>query len=170
MATGDDREGSAIPLPALFSEAKDVTVAALHRRLEEEGFEGMRFSHGAVFRFIDVEGSRLTTLAARSGLTKQALGEVVIDLERHGYVERTADPQDNRAKIIRLTGRGVKAQAAIADRAGQGVKAQEAAARILADIERRWARHVGEARVTGMRATLEEIIRFEKARDGGGST
>jgi DNA-binding MarR family transcriptional regulator len=156
MATGDDREGSAIPLPALFSEAKDVTVAALHRRLEEEGFEGMRFSHGAVFRFIDVEGSRLTTLAARSGLTKQALGEVVIDLERHGYVERTADPQDNRAKIIRLTGRGVKAQ--------------EAAARILADIERRWARHVGEARVTGMRATLEEIIRFEKARDGGGST
>ncbi|ETK37936.1 hypothetical protein MPTA5024_01405, partial [Microbispora sp. ATCC PTA-5024] len=137
-----------IPLPALFTQAKDVTLAVLHRRLEEEGFEGIRYSHGAVFRFIDAEGSRLTVLAERSGLSKQALGEVVTELERHGYVERTADPDDHRAKIIRLTERGIKARVA--------------AARILGDIERRWAQHLGRDRVAAMRTTLEEVVRFEK--------
>ncbi len=139
---------SGIPLPALFTQAKDVTLAELHRRLEEEGFEGIRYSHGAVFRFIDAGGSRLTVLAERSGLSKQALGEVVTELERQGYVERTTDPDDQRAKIIRLTERGMQAQAA--------------AARLLGDIERRWAQHLGRDRIAGMRLALEEVIRFEK--------
>ncbi|MFG1946170.1 MarR family winged helix-turn-helix transcriptional regulator [Nonomuraea sp. NPDC048826] len=143
-----DRGVSGTPLPALFTQAKEVTVAHLHRRLDEEGFKGVRFSHGAVFRFIDAEGSRLTVLAERSGLSKQALGEVVADLERHGYVERATDPADHRAKIIRLTERGMQVQVA--------------AARILGDIERRWARHLGQDRVAGMRTVLEEVVRFEK--------
>ncbi|GAA0372625.1 hypothetical protein GCM10009530_23520 [Microbispora corallina] len=152
MATRAGRQGgqgvNEIPLPALFTQAKDVTLAVLHRRLDEEGFEGIRYSHGAVFRFIDAEGSRLTVLAERSGLSKQALGEVVTELERHGYVERTTDPDDHRAKIIRLTERGTEAQVA--------------AARILGDIERRWAQHLGRDRITGMRRVLEEVVRFER--------
>ncbi|MEV6868191.1 MarR family transcriptional regulator [Streptosporangium subroseum] len=153
MATRAERQGdegvSEIPLPALFTQAKDVTLAKLHRRLDEEGFEGIRYSHGAVFRFIDAEGSRLTALAERSGLSKQALGEVVTELERHGYVERTTDPDDHRAKIIRLTERGMQAQVA--------------AARILGDIERRWAQHLGRDRIAEMRMVLEEVVRFEKS-------
>ncbi|GAA2074536.1 hypothetical protein GCM10009780_08300 [Actinomadura alba] len=140
---------SEIPLPALFTQAKDVMLAELHWRLDEEGFEGIRYSHGAVFRFIDAEGSRLTALAERSGLSKQALGEVVTELERHGYVERTTDPDDHRAKIIRLTERGMQAQVA--------------AARILGDIERRWAQHLGRDRIAEMRMVLEEVVRFEKS-------
>ncbi|WP_182886879.1 MarR family winged helix-turn-helix transcriptional regulator [Microbispora sp. H10885] len=143
-----DQGASEIPLPALFTQAKEVTLAELHRRLDAEGFEGIRYSHGAVFRFIDAEGSRLTVLAERSGLSKQALGEVVTELERHGYVERTIDPDDHRAKIIRLTERGMKARVA--------------AARILGDIERRWAQHLGRDRIAGMRMVLEEVVRFEK--------
>ncbi|MEW9528250.1 MarR family winged helix-turn-helix transcriptional regulator [Microbispora sp. NPDC049125] len=156
MTTRAGRQGnqnvSEIPLPALFTQAKDVTLAELHRRLDEEGFEGIRYSHGAVFRFIDAEGSRLTVLAGRSGLSKQALGEVVTELERHGYVERAPDPVDHRAKIIRLTERGKKAQVA--------------ATRILEDIEQRWAQHLGRDRIGGMRIVLEEVVRFEKARQG----
>ncbi|SNS99892.1 transcriptional regulator, MarR family [Streptosporangium subroseum] len=144
-----DEGVSEIPLPALFTQAKDVTLAELHRRLDEEGFEGIRYSHGAVFRFIDAEGSRLTALAARSGLSKQALGEVVTELERHGYVERTTDPDDHRAKTIRLTERGMQAQVA--------------AARILGDIERRWAQHLGPDRIADMRMVLEEVVRSEKS-------
>jgi DNA-binding MarR family transcriptional regulator len=138
-----------LPLPVLFAQAKVIMVEQLHKRLAEEGFDGILYWHGSVFRCIDAEGSRLTVLADRSGLTKQAIGEVVSELERHGYVERTADPADRRAKIIRLTERGIKGQVA--------------AARILGDIEQRWERHLGEDRITRLRGTLEEVIAFETA-------
>lgn len=139
-----------MPLPALFQQGKEIVVEQLHRRLVEDGFDGILHWHGSVFRFIDEDGSRLTALADRSGLTKQAIGEVVTDLERRGYVERTADPDDRRAKIIRLTERGV---------AGR-----QAATRILGDIERRWERHLGQGRVADLRRTLEEVIHLERDR------
>src|SRR4051812_44979785 len=103
-----------VPLPTLLTLARDITIELLHERLREEGFEGIRYRHGSVFRFIDVDGSRLTTLAERSGLTKQAIGEVVDELERLGYVERAADATDGRAKLVRLTERGTEGQAAAA--------------------------------------------------------
>ncbi|MFI7701575.1 MarR family winged helix-turn-helix transcriptional regulator [Nonomuraea sp. NPDC049480] len=103
--------------------------------------------HGSVFRFIDAEGSRLTTLAERSGLTKQAIGELVGELEDHGYVERVADASDRRAKIIRLT--------------DHGKLAQVTAARILMDIEQRWSRHLGGDQVTMLRRALKEVIALE---------
>ena len=53
----------------------------VHRRLHEQGYAEIRPGHGCVFRFIDHEGTRLTELAERSGYTKQAVGEVVADLE-----------------------------------------------------------------------------------------
>ena len=80
--------------------------AELRRGLIEKGHPLIRSGHGCVFRHIDGEGSRLTELAERSGLTKQAVGEALDDLERMGYVERAPDPVDGRAKIIRLTERG----------------------------------------------------------------
>ncbi|MER5841967.1 MULTISPECIES: MarR family winged helix-turn-helix transcriptional regulator [Streptomyces] len=140
----DEGDGIEVPLPTLLARAKDVTIEQLHRRLGEEGFEEIRYRHGSVFRFIDAEGSRLTVLAERSGLTKQAIAEVVNELERFGYVERTADPGDRRAKLIRLTERGVRGQVA--------------AARILGEIEQRWARHLGRDEIAVLRRTLESII------------
>ncbi|WAU82269.1 MarR family transcriptional regulator [Streptomyces sp. Qhu-G9] len=133
-----------VPLPTLLTQAKDLTVEQLHRRLDEEGFEGIRFRHGSVFRFVGPEGSRLTALAERSGFSKQAIGEVVDELERLGYVERTADPGDRRAKIIRLTERGAQGQLA--------------GARILGDIERMWAHYLGQDQIALLRRALEEII------------
>ena len=62
-------------------------------RLNEAGHPAIRQGHGCVFRFIHEGGSRLTDLAESSGLTKQAVGEVVADLEELGYVERAPDPR-----------------------------------------------------------------------------
>jgi DNA-binding MarR family transcriptional regulator len=142
-----EADESEVPLPALLTRAKDITIELLHRRLGEEGFEGIRYRHGSVFRNIDAEGSRLTRLAELSGLTKQAIAEVVDELERLGYVERTADPNDRRAKIIRLTERGVQGQVA--------------AARILEDIEQRWVRHLGGDGIATLRRTLKVIITLQ---------
>ncbi|MEU3934399.1 MarR family transcriptional regulator [Streptomyces sp. NPDC029044] len=145
MTTRSEKQAEGpVPLPALLSQAKDITVEQLHRQLADEGFEGLRYRHGSVFRFIAPEGSRLTALAEQSGLSKQALGEVVDELERLGYVERTADPNDRRAKLIRLT--------------DLGTKGQLAAARILGDMERNWVKHFGRDGIAMLRRTLEEII------------
>jgi DNA-binding MarR family transcriptional regulator len=132
------------PLPWLLTELKQAAIDELHRRLAEQGYPEIRDGHGCVFRFIESEGSRLTDLAERSGYTKQAVGEVVVDLEGLGYVERMPDPVDGRAKIIRLTERGREAFAA--------------ATTIFADIERDWAERVGEERMATVREVLEELV------------
>ena len=55
---------------------------------------------------IPASGIRLTELAARAGMTKQAMAELVAEIERRGYIRRTTDPADRRAKIIEFTDEG----------------------------------------------------------------
>ena len=75
-----------------------------------------RPAHSAVMAHIDIEGgTRLSTIAARANITPQAVGELVDDLERLGYVVRQPDPDDRRAKRIVLTDRGRKSVTAALD-------------------------------------------------------
>jgi DNA-binding MarR family transcriptional regulator len=136
------------PLPALLDDARRVGFGELHRRLEAEGHPQIRNAHGCVFRYIDVDGSRLTDLAALSGVTKQAVGEFVDELQQLGYVERAPDPIDGRAKIIRLTERGRDAR--------------RTALRIFDDLEREWADRFGEDRVAELREILEAIAEEDR--------
>ena len=81
------------PLPALLTHVKVLAAQKLFDRMADAGFDDVREGHGCVFGFIDLEnGSRLTDLAESSGLTKQAVGEAVAELERRGYVTRAACP------------------------------------------------------------------------------
>ena len=131
------------PLPPLMDDVRGRGFEEFQKRLSEAGHPAIRQGHGCVFRFIHEGGSRLTDLAESSGLTKQAVAEVVQDLEQLGYVERAPDPQDGRAKVIRLT--------------EQGADAQRTALEIFADIEREWAERFGAERVATMRELLAEI-------------
>ena len=56
-----------------------------------------------------------TELAQRAGITKQAISQLVRELEVRGYVEQVPDLTDTRAKIVRLTKRGVALHAAVAE-------------------------------------------------------
>lgn len=135
------------PLLPLIAEAKARAFDEMHRRLVREGHGEVREGHGCVFQYIDLEGSRLTTLAERSRFSKQAVGEIVDDLERLAQVERVPDPSDRRAKIIRLTPRGAATY--------------EAGLRIFAELEREWAERFGAERVATLRAVLEELVAEE---------
>lgn len=94
----------------------DNTIALLGRAYSLLGFQivdgvvGAGFpqkpSHSAVFAQISPEGSRLSVLARGANMTPQAMGELVDELEKLGYVERRPDPTDRRAKLIVLTPRG----------------------------------------------------------------
>jgi len=128
---------------ALLFTAADGLVAELSARLAAAGFDDIRGAHGCVFGNIAPEGMRLTELAERAGMTKQAVGEAVSDLERLGYAERLPDPADGRAKIIRLTERG-----AIAQRAGF---------QVIGELEREWRERFGAERVDELRAMLLEL-------------
>jgi len=131
------------PLPALLDDLAGDCFRDFRTRMSEAGYEEIRQGHGCVFRFIHEGGSRLTELAESSGLTKQAVAEVVADLEQLGYVERLPDPDDGRAKVIRLT--------------DQGAAAHRAALDIFAEVERELAERYGVERLETMRKLLEEI-------------
>jgi DNA-binding MarR family transcriptional regulator len=128
---------------ALLYTAADALVGDLAARMEEAGYGDVRGAHGCVFGNIEPAGMRLTELAERAGMTKQAVGEAVSDLERLGYAERVADPSDGRAKIIRLT--------------DQGGAAQRAGYAIIADLEAEWVERFGAERVEQMRSLLIDV-------------
>jgi DNA-binding MarR family transcriptional regulator len=47
-------------------------------------------------------------LAQINGLTKQAMSQIVAEIEQHGYVAKKDDPDDGRARKIMLTAKGKK--------------------------------------------------------------
>jgi DNA-binding MarR family transcriptional regulator len=120
-----------------------ILVDELHEGLAEAGYPDIRPAHGNVFGYIRKEGSRLTELAERAQLTKQTMGYLVDYLEERGYVEREPDPDDKRAKIVRLTDEG---------RELVGV-----AREIMGRIESRWAELLGEERMEQLRELLKEL-------------
>lgn len=56
------------------------------------------------------DGAKQSTLVRRMGLTKQAVQQLVDDLEKVGIVERVPDPDDRRGKIVRFTDKGLAAR------------------------------------------------------------
>jgi DNA-binding MarR family transcriptional regulator len=131
------------PMIRLLDVAFDAFVQEMARRVGETPYGDVRITHGCVFGNIDPDGSRLTDLAERANMTKQSVGEVATELEQRGYLERVPDPNDGRAKIIRLTERGRAAQAL-------GFE-------IIEGIERECAERFGADRVAALREALEAI-------------
>ena len=60
-----------------------------------------------ITRHLDLGGSRLTALAARAGMTKQAMGDLVDQCAAWGLVRREPDPLDARARRIAFTPAGL---------------------------------------------------------------
>lgn len=83
---------------------RDDMLANGHRA----GFTEMSASHNAVFATLGPEGSRAADMAARIGITRQSMGEVVRDMVRLGILEMVEDPSDRRAKLVRYTAYGEK--------------------------------------------------------------
>lgn len=83
----------------LFRTARLLNERALTLLRERSGVP-IRASHTALFPHIDLEGTRLTELARRVGVSKQAVGQLVDELEQMGAVKRVPDPDDGRAKRV----------------------------------------------------------------------
>jgi DNA-binding MarR family transcriptional regulator len=138
------------PLGVLLSAAERALAVELEDGLRAAGYHDLRAAHAQVFFAIDFEGSRLTDLAARAGMTKQAMGELVRYLEQHDYLDVEPDSRDRRAKVIRPTARGRSAhQSSIA---------------MLAESDRRLGERLGEQALRDLRAQLKRIGQGDSPR------
>ena len=130
-------------LAILLREPFDLMTELLYKRLAERGFDDFRIAHGAVFQYVDDVGTRIGILAERAGITKQAMAELVRHLEDIDYVERTQDPSDRRASLIRTTRKGDEVFAV--------------AREFTSEVEAHAAQELGKAGYEGMRRGLRSL-------------
>lgn len=136
----------------LFKAARLLNERAIARiRLRTD--EPVRVTHTSVLPHVDLEGTRLTELARRLGVTKQAAGQLVDELEEMGFLERVADPKDARAKLVRFSKKG---QAAMLD----GLQ-------VLGEIEAEMRDLIGEAKMRAMHEGLATVIASIEGTRGG---
>lgn len=127
----------------LFKVARLVNEMALARVARRRPLGGAtpRAAHTALLPHIPLEGGiRLSALASKVGSTKQAVGQLVDDMEEAGLVERVADAADGRAKQIRYT--------------AQGRKALFTGIETLREVEAELAERIGAERFAALRDAL----------------
>ncbi|MCS0498780.1 MarR family winged helix-turn-helix transcriptional regulator [Protaetiibacter mangrovi] len=100
-------EALAADVALTLGAAERAARSALFRHLHARGHDAIRPAHLPVFAGLDAGGSRITDLAAHAGLTRQAMGMLVRDVEEAGYVRTGPDPDDGRAVRVELTERGI---------------------------------------------------------------
>lgn len=96
----------ALAFSALVLALAGELVQGVHERVVAAGFDDLRPTHGFTFVRISHGGATTAELAEHLGVTKQAAAQLVDELVRKGYVERTPHPTDARARLLRLTERG----------------------------------------------------------------
>jgi len=121
---------------------RDLQETTDHGRRTPSVPRGLRSSQLRLLSMTPVEGMRVTDLAERVGMTKQALGEFANVLEQQGLLETVRDPADKRVRILRPTRKGLKA-----------VDAGEA---VIAGLEREWRRRLGARKWDQLRTLLSE--------------
>ncbi len=101
----------------------------------------LRPAHTRLFPHIDYEGTRLTELARRVGISKQATAQLVDELEAMRVLERVPDPEDGRAKLICF-------------RVEKGVPVFVQGLAVLRELEGELGELLGETRMQRLHATL----------------
>jgi DNA-binding MarR family transcriptional regulator len=128
---------------ALLRTPWEAVQRRMLQRLHDDGFADLDFAHLNVFQYPGPQGTRPSELAARLGMTKQALNYLLGELERLGYIERRPDPDDLRSKRVALTPRGTSAISVIREAVGE--------------METTWAKQLGAKRFAQLRKLLLDL-------------
>jgi DNA-binding MarR family transcriptional regulator len=100
--------------------------------------------HGLVFQVLHGSGKTSSELAEQLGVTKQAAGQIIDDLEGRGYVERRQHPAGGRRKLVVLT--------------PQALEHLRVAGTVLRELEGQLSKQLQEAGLKVPRAELAGII------------
>lgn len=85
------------------------------------------------FQVLRGQGATSSELAERLGVTKQAAGQIVDDLEKRGYVRRQPHPAGGRRKLVVLT-KSAQEHLAVAGRILHSLEAEMSERRSGADL------------------------------------
>lgn len=107
------------------------------------GHAGLRASHIRLLNLIPDGGDRVTDLAERARMTKQALGQFVDNLQERGYVESARNPADGRVRIVRRT--------------AKGDEVRDATVAAIERLEETWRAELGDRRYATMRNALRDL-------------
>jgi DNA-binding MarR family transcriptional regulator len=113
-------------------------------RLAQAGLDVLAPRHLTVLRALDAgDGTRPSTIARDAGVTRQAIAQVVAELERLGIVEQFPDPTDARAKIVRYT--------------PFGLDGYRRALAVFTELEREQIQRLGPDRVAALKHDLRSL-------------
>jgi DNA-binding MarR family transcriptional regulator len=121
-------------------------------RLQQRGHPGLRTGHIPVLAGLNPdgagaadEGTRITDLANRAGMTRQMMGRLVRELEALGYLATATHPEDQRAVVVTMTERG------------HAIRTEAAA--VIADLEADYAVLLNDPDLATLKGALQSIIR-----------
>jgi DNA-binding MarR family transcriptional regulator len=129
----------------LFKASRLLNEEAI-ARIQSRGAPSFRVSYTALFPHISFEGTRATEIAKKVGITKQAVGQMLSDLEDMKVIERIQDPTDKRAHLVRFTAFG-------RDALLHGMS-------VLSEIEGELQTSMGEEKMSALRDSLQLIIQL----------
>jgi DNA-binding MarR family transcriptional regulator len=122
--------------------------------LQARGYADLRSTHTTLLSNIDLAGSTVTDTADRAGVTKQAMGRLAAELESAGYIRVQSDADDGRVRVLQLTRTGKRLMLDSLE--------------VMADLECRYARLVGEDRLEAVLQGLAIFIDHAEATAKGG--
>jgi DNA-binding MarR family transcriptional regulator len=135
------------PIPRLLLDASRALGSQIQEALEDRGLFELSPRQATTLLLVDRGGTRLTELAERAAVTKQAMMQAVDSLQSMGCLRRVPDPHDARAKMVKLTAKGLRHRAE--------------ARRAIGAVEVRVRRLLGERRVESLRSALVELAEPE---------
>lgn len=144
MSSRVPRRPSRIPLIALVFRANRAMQSDMVHQAQTRGYGQAKAAHNAVFGTLPMEGARSADLAARAGITRQSMGEVIRELVDIGVLEMKPDPADRRAKLVTYTQEGLRQ----VQRGGEHI----------ADFEDRMIAELGQEGYEQLRVGLHKIV------------
>ena len=121
----------------------------MYEAVLEAGYSDLQPALAILFRYPTIADLRPSELAEQMGLSKQAMNDLLRQLESRGYVQLRPDPSDGRARLITLTERG-----------SELMEVTRAAAH---EVSEEWARIVGRKRYEALLRTLLQLVEAAKS-------
>ena len=90
-------------------DAAAVWKLAFEKEMIAAGHDWYAEARSSIVPYVSPGGTRQSEIVARMGLSKQAVQQLIKDLEAAGIVRREADPDDARGRIVKFTEAGLQA-------------------------------------------------------------
>ena len=134
-----------VPLVALLTRGEAFFIAEFDRRIRGSEFCALSLAHSRnVLRHLGEGPMRASELVERCDVSKQAISQQIAHLAANDYVALDADPRDARARLVRLTTKGERAQQLVRG--------------LFVEIERDWARQFGVEEFDSLRDLLSRLL------------